>query len=506
MKTKLSLLYFFLVLFLGTTLIAQTSGLQYYRSAVMNGNNIKTVFGNWGVIGQPADTRPRGAWLYETNGYIGDESILLGIEFPIKDYNGDSKSDTVHSVITSPVSRPASSFDINPTTSDPWTFLPDSNSLNTKSNSVALSSDISTWPASWKDGNGSAEWNGFFGKGKMVADLEAYFQMNDENDHRFDTPANNSYGKNFTGRNGQGISITVRYLQWNHPAVKDILFRVYDIKNESALKYNKVVFGYLLGTYVGITTTDHSPQEYNDDYTVFFKKENVLVFGDYDNNCSRNPLWKDSVGKCGTAFIDSPNKNEIGSYSYFTPSNQIRLGDDEILWAMMKEGSYSNPSNVLNDTIPLAGSDGDFVFGTYYFSLDSGEVKRIASVLAYGYTNAEVLQKVQAARDIYKNNFSLPNVVYNVLNNISLSFGLQQNFPNPFNPSTIINYQLPITSYVTLKVYDLLGREVATLVNEMKEAGYHTFQFHGADLASGIYFYQLRAGDFLQTKKMVLMK
>ncbi len=85
-------------------------------------------------------------------------------------------------------------------------------------------------------------------------------------------------------------------------------------------------------------------------------------------------------------------------------------------------------------------------------------------------------------------------------------YDLSQNYPNPFNPVTTINYDLPSDGIVTLIVYDMLGREVKTLVNEMKTAGYHKIQFNAADLASGAYFYQLKAGEFVAMKKCVVLK
>jgi len=83
---------------------------------------------------------------------------------------------------------------------------------------------------------------------------------------------------------------------------------------------------------------------------------------------------------------------------------------------------------------------------------------------------------------------------------------LNQNYPNPFNPSTNIKWQLPETGFVTLKIYDVLGNEVATLVKEEKSVGSYEVEFNASNLPSGIYFYRLQAGSFVETKKMVLMK
>ena len=85
-------------------------------------------------------------------------------------------------------------------------------------------------------------------------------------------------------------------------------------------------------------------------------------------------------------------------------------------------------------------------------------------------------------------------------------FILFQNYPNPFNPTTKIEYHIPEMSLVTIKIYDVLGREITTLVNEEKPAGNYEFEFDATGLPSGIYFYQLKAGDYFETKKMMLLK
>jgi len=85
-------------------------------------------------------------------------------------------------------------------------------------------------------------------------------------------------------------------------------------------------------------------------------------------------------------------------------------------------------------------------------------------------------------------------------------YSLSNNFPNPFNPSTNIRFQIADFGFVSLKVYDVLGNEVAILVNQEKYPGIYEVEFDGAGLSSGIYFYKIAAGNFVETKKMILLK
>ena len=89
---------------------------------------------------------------------------------------------------------------------------------------------------------------------------------------------------------------------------------------------------------------------------------------------------------------------------------------------------------------------------------------------------------------------------------LSRSFRLNQNYPNPFNPVTNISYSLPRSGEVSLLVYDLLGKEVARLVDKQQEAGYHKVTWDASNVSSGVYFYRLQSGGFTQTKKMVVLK
>jgi len=122
--------------------------------------------------------------------------------------------------------------------------------------------------------------------------------------------------------------------------------------------------------------------------------------------------------------------------------------------------------------------------------------------------------RILFARVVDKNIYEQINTVLAIEEKplVAINFKLEQNYPNPFNPETNINYQLSETGFVTLKVYDMLGREVATLLNEVKEAGaYQTVfntQFTNSQkrLTSGVYFYQLRVGEVMETRKMILLR
>jgi hypothetical protein len=133
-------------------------------------------------------------------------------------------------------------------------------------------------------------------------------------------------------------------------------------------------------------------------------------------------------------------------------------------------------------------------------------------------TNPFVLPSLKkAVNKIYMNAYNptyvqlpligfLPIDVKQISSNVPSSYSLQQNYPNPFNPATIIRFQIKDSRFVTLKVYDILGKEITTLVNEFKKAGAYEVKFDAGNLSSGLYFYKINTGDFFGTKTMMLMK
>ena len=163
------------------------------------------------------------------------------------------------------------------------------------------------------------------------------------------------------------------------------------------------------------------------------------------------------------------------------------------------------PSNYSGETTAFAMSYRDAGDGTmdnrtfylygYLFKLDPSKI--INSITLPSNQNVEILAMTLAAP-----------LVSSVKNSRSSAgtFELSQNYPNPFNPSTIIQYNLPSNSFVALKVYDVLGREMRTLVNKYQPAGTYSVIFNGTNLTGGVYFYRLQAGSFTSTRKLVLIK
>jgi hypothetical protein len=123
----------------------------------------------------------------------------------------------------------------------------------------------------------------------------------------------------------------------------------------------------------------------------------------------------------------------------------------------------------------------------------------------YDATQTTLLQEFVVPVKFYFGNQASTGVKANSTE-IVTKFVLSQNYPNPFNPSTTISFAIPSKAYVTLKVFDIMGREVATIVSEELSAGNYSRQWNAANMSSGIYFYRLQAGSYTETKKLVLLR
>jgi len=196
-----------------------------------------------------------------------------------------------------------------------------------------------------------------------------------------------------------------------------------------------------------------------------------------------------SQGSVGGVYISSDNGNN---------------------WTLSLNDAWINSFLTLGSNI-FAGSVGNGVwrstnYGNTWTQINDGLGSGAYNVLSLG-ADDQYLFAGTVSSSIWRR--PLSQVVTNTEDETNLQpkeFSLEQNYPNPFNPSTRIQYQVSGVSHINLKVYDVLGNEVATLVNEEKQAGSYEVDFNASQLTSGVYFYTINAGSFVETKKMILLR
>jgi ligand-binding sensor domain-containing protein len=184
--------------------------------------------------------------------------------------------------------------------------------------------------------------------------------------------------------------------------------------------------------------------------------------------------------------------------------------DNGVNWTLSQSITWVTSLITIGSNI-FAGSYGDGVWrstnlGNSWSQINDGLSSGAYYVLSLGIDNQYIFAGTGAS-SIWRR--PLSQVVTESEEETNLQpeeFSLSQNYPNPFNPSTTINFSVPSSEFVALKIYDVLGNEVVTLVNEEKPAGSYEVNFSAEGLTSGIYFYKLLAGTFIETKKMILIK
>jgi len=212
-------------------------------------------------------------------------------------------------------------------------------------------------------------------------------------------------------------------------------------------------------------------------------------------------------------FIDEMNGWVVGIYgSIFLTT------DGSATWQEIPSGTFTDLYSVHfvdhnngwivgNFGIILRSTDGGFTWGSQFSGVSSNT---LASVYFVNAQNGWVTGEGGTILHTTDGGGIVGIEINETASTLPQSFLLSQNFPNPFNPNTTIKWQIPETGLVTLKIFDVLGREVTTLVNEEKPAGEYEVEFNTSTInhhpSSGIYFYQLKAGNFIQTKKMILIK
>ena len=216
--------------------------------------------------------------------------------------------------------------------------------------------------------------------------------------------------------------------------------------------------------------------------------------------CSR---WEDGGYKTPEILDNTINRlNNIGEPFIAPDENYIlfsiyQSGRERIYISFKDTNSWTQPISLgpkINSRSyngrPCISPDGNYLFFTSGENFDTWRIYQI---------------DWKPLLDSLKN-ISLPTNIEESNKITSNKFVLDQNYPNPFNPETVISYQLPMNSDVNLKVFDMLGREVATLVDEERSEGEYKVNFNSSNLPSGIYLYQIIAGNYIQSKKMLIIK
>jgi hypothetical protein len=271
---------------------------------------------------------------------------------------------------------------------------------------------------------------------------------------------------------------------------------------EGIVRDSNIYYYFNLGPII-VRNTFVSP-EMGLDGPIYYTVQNPMEFN--ENMISR-PFYLangDTLILGGTGKYDqNPNehffikKYNVGLFKQSDNQIQQLLFSDTINTCDTIESEYLR-GFIINDI--SGGSDSFYV----QLLIDSSDVSWGSN---YSYSCVYSPDEVQG--DImsnYKSMVHFQNQGIKNNSNIPKTFSLSQNYPNPFNPATTIKYELPKDAFVTIKVYDIVGREIFTLVNENKQAGYYSVNFNGINFASGVYFYRIKAGDYNAVKRMVLIK
>jgi len=209
-----------------------------------------------------------------------------------------------------------------------------------------------------------------------------------------------------------------------------------------------------------------------------------------------------------------PSDPQINSETYRVISGLWRSGQSWInpVNNQPTKLAYSGDPTTGTGWVMTGSADRRFLLGVGPLNMSPNDTQSVifAQLIARGSSNLNSILQLKNLTDLvqefYNTNFQSVLSVNNISTEIPASFTLSQNYPNPFNPTTVIRYSLSGNHFTTLKVFDALGKEIVTLINEKQNPGTYEAEFDGSGLPSGVYFYKLTAGGFSDTKRMILLK
>ncbi len=421
-----------------------------------------------------------------------------------------------------------------------WQSLPEGNLKD------RLEYDYNNWPveagAPWDDVNEDGVYTPGFDKPKCFGDETLFYVAND-----LDT-ARSLYTY---GSNPIGLEFQTTIFGFNREDLKDVVFKKYKVINKSNTDITDMYFTYWADVDMGWA---------QDDLEAFDSTYNMAYVYNFDNNDDYNygtpppaiahmivqgPIipsiqtdsarfddgWRTgykNLGMTSSGLIVKsgviyPNDPDLGVYAGTIHFYNLMQG-------LNNDGSYIIDPLTNETTIwpltgdPVTGTGWYLVYpgmnygfdqryhvptGPFNLAIDDTQEIVIAIPIARGTDNLNSITKLRElaahVQEFYNTEFvDILNTKQTVAPN---GYALFQNYPNPFNPKTTIEYEVPEKSFVTIKIYDILGREVQTLVNNQEQVRFkYKLVFDASSLASGVYFYRLQAGGFTETKKMMVLK
>jgi hypothetical protein len=324
--------------------------------------------------------------------------------------------------------------------------------------------------------------------------------------------------------------------QQSHPDEKDLLATISQLYTEKNGLFidDGIVFNYLFGGAFIITSSD----TYKISSNSFYWTKRVFLVGDtmlvainaardwvgYTIFATYTIIKKDTT----KIFLDEPAGDYMTDANGYIFGNRIFIAGNGVLYVF----SLPEFNLLFKRSFGYLAQNGDIIIvnGNGYIVFSDEDRGNFAILYKFDPTNFSVKDSIMFSGHYwcgfkYYDNVGLFFVMYDgkvgkttvykikdkVTNvtkepQIPQKFALYQNYPNPFNPTTTISYDLPERAHVKLTVYNILGQEVATLVNAEQEPGRYNVNFNASDLPSGVYFYRLEAGNFIEQKKMILIK
>ena len=313
-----------------------------------------------------------------------------------------------------------------------------------------------------------------------------------------------------------GVRCLCKVHAWSEPDRDDFLIYEYFIVNISPGLLTDVYAGlHVDGDISSVAGGSGALAYYLDDMMDYYldtdvngHPESISYMYDGDNpNISGDDtggklIPKESLGFLGSRVLDCPPSktgtpaNQQSGHQWWDWNHDPQAGTD--WYHLMSLEQFKEDTTVFHDYRYFQ------TMGPW--DINAGDTIRIALAFGLGEGLSGLRENLQTAYDLYWSEIRTPLAIG--LNDTYLpsKFELNQNYPNPFNPLTVISYQLPVNIKVELSIYNILGQKVATLVDAHQKTGYHQVEWDASGLASGLYYYRIEAGTFVQTRKMVYLK